>query len=124
MKKLLIAAAVCCSPAFAQTSAAQAFPDGAAVPNAGELRERLAGKLIHVKLANGGSWRLEYKANGYFYINTSGGFSDTGEWKVEDGKLCSKGRKIADNCNEVRLVGDALYLKRDNGEIVQFVTAQ
>ena len=124
MKIFLIAVAACCSTALAQPSAAPTFPDGAASPNAGELRERLAGKLIKVQLADGSSWRLEYKANGYFYVNTSGGFSDTGEWRTEDGKLCSKGRKITSNCNEVRVVGDALYLKRDSGEIIQFVTAQ
>lgn len=121
MKTFLIASVACCSAAFAQPSEAPAFPDGAAPPNAAELRERLAGKLIKVQLADGSSWRLEYKANGYFFVNTSRGFSDTGEWRTEDGKLCSKGRKINPSCNDVRVVGDALYLKRDSGEIVQFV---
>lgn len=120
MKPLWLALAISSSAAFAQDSA-PAFPDDASAPSSADLQQRLAGKVFAVKLASGGSWRLEYKSNGYFFINTSAGFSDTGEWRVEDGKLCSKGRKIFASCNEVRVKGDGLFLKRDSGEVVQFV---
>ncbi|RKE38983.1 hypothetical protein B0G76_5351 [Paraburkholderia sp. BL23I1N1] len=50
-------------------------------------------------------------------------FADHGDWKAQDGKVCSKGSKIPYACNEVRIKGDDLYLKRDSGEIVQFIEA-
>jgi hypothetical protein len=120
MKPIWLALLVCSCAALAQDGA-PSFPDDSVAPSSAEIAQRLAGKVMAVKLANGGSWRLEYKANGYFFINTNTGFSDTGEWKAEDGKLCSKGRKIRESCNEVRIKGDAFFLKRDSGEIVQFV---
>lgn len=103
------------------SAVAQAFPEGSLPPTAAELTQRLSGKVISVKLANGGSWRLEYKANGYMFLNAGNGASDSGEWTVEDGKLCSKLRRFGGSCNEMRALGDALYMKRDSGEIVQFV---
>ncbi|WP_157991504.1 hypothetical protein [Caldimonas tepidiphila] len=118
---LLAALAVACTAAAAQTSAPAGFPEDSAPPAAAELRERLGGKVFNVKLADGASWRLEYKSNGYFFINTSRGFNDSGEWKVEDGRLCNKGRRIGETCHDVRVKGSELYMKRDNGEIVQFV---
>ena len=110
--------------AAATTAAAQAtagFPEGAVAPASAELHDRLAGKVFDVKLSDGASWRLEYKANGYFFINTSRGFSDSGEWKAEDGRLCSKGRKIAGNCSEIRVKDGGIYMQRDSGEVVRFV---
>ena len=41
------------------------FPDGAAAPSAAELKQLLSDKTFDAKLANGTTWRLEYKANGY-----------------------------------------------------------
>jgi hypothetical protein len=66
-------------------------------------------------------WHVEYKTSGSFALKMNNGFSDAGDWKAEDGKICSKGRKIGSSCNEVRTKGDAIYLKRGSGEIVQFV---
>jgi hypothetical protein len=100
---------------------AQSYPDGVVSPSAADIKLLLSGKSMLVKLANGGSWRLQYKDDGYMFLNTSNGLADSGKWKVEDGKLCSELRKVGNSCNEVRTKGDALYLKRDSGEIVQFV---
>lgn len=115
-----IVSAVCVSAA-AQNSVPSVFPDDAAAPSAGELKAKLSGRTFDVKLADGGSWRLEYKANGYFFVNTSTGFSDTGEWRTEDGRLCYTARKLKPGCNEMRLKAEGIYLKRDSGEIVQYV---
>ena len=82
------------------------------------LRERVAGKVFAVKPADGSTWRLEYKANGYMFIDISTGFRDDGTWKVADGKLCSALKRIPPGCGEVRSKGDTLFLKRTNGEIV------
>jgi hypothetical protein len=104
-----------------QPASAEEFPDGATVLPTAEITQRFAGKIFTVKVRDNATWRIEYHANGYFFFNHSNGFSDTGEWNIQNGKLCSKGRKINASCNEVRLKDDILLLKRDNGDVVQFV---
>ena len=96
------------------------FPPDAVPISAGSLRERLANKVYRVQLADGGGWRIDYRANGYYFVNTNEGYSDTGKWTVQDGKLCSEPKKTASACNEVREIGDpVIYLKRLNGDIIQ-----
>ena len=109
--------------ALAQPAAPLAFPEDAVAPARADLQQRLAGKVFNVKLADGAGWRLEYKTNGYYFVNTSAGNNDTGQWRAEDGKLCSKGRKSNSegSCNEARVRGNELYVKRTNGEIIQLV---
>lgn len=75
--------------------------------------------MFKVKTAAGGAWRLQYQAGGVFIFN-AGGYSDSGKWRIEDSKLCSEPQKSPAACNEMRLAGDALYLKRDSGEIIKF----
>lgn len=111
--------ALAASASFA--AAAQDFPAGATTPLAADVERHLSGKTFTVAIADGSTWRLEYRANGYFFINTSRGFNNSGQWQAEDGRLCSRPRSSARSCNEVRLVDSVLQLKRDNGEIVQFV---
>jgi hypothetical protein len=118
VKRLLPLIAV--SSAMAQTAPAD-FPVDATPPAAAVLQGALAGKVFAVKLADGSSWRLEYKGSGYFWINTSKGFADTGKWSTQDGKLCSEGQKIKANCNDVRARGASLLLKRESGEIIELV---
>jgi hypothetical protein len=107
--------------ALAQSDNPKAFPDGASAATAAELQQRLADKTFNVKLGDGTSWHVEYKSGGAFALTTSSGFSDNGQWTAEDGKICAKGRKIGSSCNEARMKDSAIFLKRDNGEVVQFV---
>ena len=100
---------------------AQEFPQGGENMSNGDIRKYVEDKVHDVKLADGSSWRLEYKSNGYFFINTSRGFNGDGQWQVEDGKLCGQLRGRDRTCNEVRLLKGVMHYKRDNGEIVQFV---
>lgn len=96
------------------------FPADATTPNAGELRARLAGKAFKAKLSSGIGWRLDYKENGYAFVNVSSGFADKGQWRVEDGKLCSDWNKAQSGCSDVRLHGDSVYVKRSStGEVVR-----
>ena len=104
--------------AMAQAVVPKEFPaDGAAVA-AAELKERFAGKVYKVTLADGTRWRLDYKSNGYFFVDTSTGFRGTGDWRADEGKLCARLRGNPESCNEVRQVGEVIYLKRDSGEII------
>ena len=80
--------------------------------------ELIAGKAFSVKLTGGGSWRLEYKAGGYCFVNTSGGFNGKSVWRAQDGKLCSEANGTPEVCNDVRVSGGLLYLKRINGEVI------
>ena len=107
---------------LAQTAMPTEFPADALSANADDLRARISGKIFRVKPADGSSWRIEYKANGYAFIDTSNGFRDTGTWRVEDGKLCSDWHKVNGGCSEVRIRGESIYLKRvSNGEVIALV---
>jgi hypothetical protein len=107
------------SVAQAQTVAPD-FPAEARVVGAEALRERLAGKVFHVAVANGNTWRFQYQAGGDYYLNVSSGYSDSGKWRTEESKICFEPQKSKAGCNEVRLVGEMIHFKRDSGEIVKF----
>ena len=100
---------------------AEDFHPESTSPTAAEIQKLLTASTLSAKLADGTSWRLEYKSNGYFFINTNKGFNGKGEWKAEDGRLCGQlqGRPAA--CNDIRLHLGTLHYKRDTGEILQFV---
>jgi hypothetical protein len=121
MNKLL--AALLLIPAATAFAQGTAFPDGATAPSAVDIQQRLTGKAFDIKLADDSMWHVQYGNSGDFDFKSSKGFADHGDWKAEDGKICSKGSKIPYSCNDVRMKDDDLYLKRDSGEIVQFVEA-
>jgi hypothetical protein len=106
--------------AVAGTSA-QGFPDGASTPNAEELKKRLGGNVFSVKLADGTSWRLEFRANGQFFVDTSTGFRSDGQWAAEEGRLCSQLRGRDRICTDARVHNEILHFKRDTGEFIQYV---
>lgn len=121
MSKQLNWAAAAALVALHGAALAQEFPQGGESMSNADIRKYVEDKVHDVKLADGTSWRLEYKSNGYFFINTSRGFNGDGQWQVEDGKLCGQLRGRERTCNEVRLLKGVMHYKRDNGEIVQFV---
>lgn len=107
--------------ALAQTTSfAQSFPDDSTTPSNEEIKRYLESSVLTAAIADGTTWRLEYKSGGYFFINTSRGFNSDGKWQVEDGKLCGELRGRNRTCNEVRMHKGFLLYRRDNGEIVQF----
>jgi hypothetical protein len=98
---------------------AQEFPEGSSVPNGEEIKKYLEDRVHDTKIADGTTWRLEYKSSGYFFVNTSRGFNGDGKWQVEDGKLCGQLKGRDRSCSEVRMHKGVLLLKRDNGEVIQ-----
>jgi hypothetical protein len=124
MKKipLHLLAALCAAPAvsLAQALPPVEFPAPSQPLTAAALKEAIAGKTFDVDLADGSHWRLEYKPNGYFFVNTGSGFNGTGEWRADEARLCSHLRGYPMSCNEVREAGGVLYLKRDSGEVIAF----
>src|SRR5690606_22363969 len=90
VKRLIVALASWAAVAAgAQAVPPGEFPAGAAAVEAGALRKHLAGKVFRAQPASGPGWRLEYKANGYVFLDTTAGFRDTGRWSVEENRLCS-----------------------------------
>jgi hypothetical protein len=119
MKALSVAlCGFCTAAAFAQATLPLEFPAEAKPVAAATLKESIAGRTFNVALADGSRWRLEYKTNGYFFVNTSGGFNGTGDWRADDERLCSRLRGGQMSCNEVRALGGLLSLKRDSGEVI------
>ena len=66
---------LCAGVALAQASLPVEFPAGSKPLAATALKDAVAGRTFNVDLADGSRWRLEYKANGYFFVNTSSGFN-------------------------------------------------
>ena len=117
-RPLLCIAALCCTAALAQVALPLEFPPDSRPLPAAALKDSIAGKTFNVELADGTRWRLEYKANGYFFVNTSTGFNGSGEWSAEDDRLCTRLRGNERSCNEVRDAGGVLHLKRNSGEVI------
>jgi hypothetical protein len=120
MNKLLLcsACALCSAAALAQATLPIEFPADSKPLSAAALKDAIAGRTFNVELADGSRWRLEYKTNGYFFVNTSSGFNGTGDWRAEDARLCTRLRGGDLSCNEVRDAGGVLHLKRDSGEVI------
>lgn len=104
---------------MAQSGLPTDFPADAVVLATDTLQQRLTDKVYRAKLADGSTWRLEYKSNGYAFLNTGTGFSDTGKWSVQGSQLCSEWRRASSGCLETRATSDVVYVKRSNtGEVV------
>lgn len=105
--------------AMAQSAMPTEFPADTVVLAADALQQRMAGKVYKAKLTDGATWRLEYKANGYVFLNTGTGLSDTGKWSVKGEQLCTDWNRGVSNCAEARANNEAIYIKRSNtGEVV------
>jgi hypothetical protein len=104
---------------MAQSAMPTEFPADSAVLPADALQQRMAGKVYKARLTDGATWRLEYKANGYVFLNTGTGFSDTGKWSVKGEQLCTDWNRAPSGCLETRASNEAVYIKRSNtGEVV------
>jgi hypothetical protein len=118
MKRLFLAAMVAATALL--NVHAQTFEEGMATPSAEELKTILAGNSFTVDRPDGNHWRLEFKSNGYFFINVGSNYADSGEWKTENGKLCTTPRKSPAACNDTRVSNGAVVMKRTNGEIITY----
>jgi len=87
--------------------------------NGDVIREQLAGKTYTVKPSDGTTWRLEFKADGYAFLDTSRGYRDSGKWRIDVNSWCIELQKSGLACSELRRKGDVFYYRRiSNGEIV------
>lgn len=99
---------------------AQTAPVGTPLSNE-EAVSFIKGKdLNSVRLA-GGEPSLQFKEDGTMYGNNSGS-SDSGKWRLEDGKLCMTWRKWEyDGCGKLVRVGDAVQHLYPDGASVHLI---
>ncbi len=104
---------------LAQGALPTEFPPDATALSGDALGERVKGKVFNAKPVQGPSWKLEYRANGYVFLETSSGYRDTGTWSIDGEKLCGHWQKLGSSCSLARVKGDVVYIKRvSNGEVV------
>ncbi len=98
------------------------FPAGARAPTAAEIGALLRGKSYTLVNANGSTTRVDHAgdASGTLAAYIAGR-ADSGTWRAEDGHPCYEFKTIPSACNDVRVVGEDMYLKRSNGQVVQLV---
>jgi hypothetical protein len=120
MKLIVTCLAVLSGVSQAQTPGPKDFPPNAVSPSAQAITEHLAGRVFAYKLSTGADVRVEFNGNGYFFVNSSGGFDDSGKWAPEDGKLCGTLKKLGPFCNEARMSDGVFYARRGNGEIIRY----
>lgn len=122
MKSLAIAlTAVWASVSFAQVSTAVP-PADALVPDQARLRAAVVGHdfqwrpLESKRAAHGMRARVQYRDGGLAVVELSTGVFDTGAWTVDGSKLCVRWQTIPSGCNEVRIVGETLWLQYADGK--------
>ena len=120
MKLSPLMAAVLSLAAIAQPTNVVGFPATSTVAIAQDLNARLSGKTFDAAYADGTRVQSRFGADGSLFASAPG-FTDSGRWRVEDGKLCGSLRKIGEFCNEARFDAGALYLRRMNGEVIRYV---
>ena len=101
-------------PSFTRT-------DGSVPITKDDLQQRVAGKAFTVRLADGTHWDIAFTSAGGLSVETSKGFKGSGDWKADEGKLCSQMRAQDLRCGEARLFENFLYVKRADGEVIKYV---
>ncbi|MFD1710578.1 hypothetical protein FVQ98_06930 [Ottowia sp. GY511] len=114
----LAALAVVLVSACASTPPASDFPAGVRTPTKAEVANAVKGKSFNFATGN---IRTDYGAASNDVTAYFSGRSEKGTWRAEDGRICFEFKTIASTCNEVRLLGSDIYLKRDNGQVTQLV---
>ena len=114
LSPLLLAACAASAPP------AKDFPAGARAPSAAELATLLLrGKSTNAPLSNGGTIRVDYAADSNNLKVFVAGRSDTGTWRAEEGgRVCFEFKVFPSACNDIRLVGQDVYARRANGDVV------
>ena len=120
MKSFPLVTVVLSLAASAQPTNAPPFPTTSTMATAQELNTHLAGKTFNATYADGTRVQSRFGADGSL-LASAPGFSDSGQWRVEEGKLCGSLRKVGEFCNEARFDAGVLYLRRMNGEVVRYL---
>ena len=80
----------------------------------------IKGKSLSATHLAGGTPSLQFKDNGTMYGNNGG--SDSGKWRVEDGKLCMSWQRWEyEGCGQLVRVGDKVQHLYPNASAVHLV---
>lgn len=107
------------SPSYGQQPAT--FPPEAKVVTGDGLKALVSGKTFRAQPSSGPAWKIQYRDNGFAYLDVANGYRDTGKWRIDGGMLCADWQKTANPtpCNEVREISPGtLILLRGNGELL------
>jgi hypothetical protein len=88
------------------------FPPDAEMLEGDALRQRMAGKSFKTLAADGQEMRLQYKSDGFAFVDTSRGFRDTGKWRVEGKNVCVDWNRAPSGCSEARAKGEFVHIRR------------
>jgi hypothetical protein len=103
------------------------FPPDATPIEEAVLKAKLSGKTFTMPGANKNHVRVEYRENGWAYLNTIGtygAFNTSGRWRVEGTILHVDWNRLPKGGGEVRLHEGSLYLKRFSDDQVVQLTPQ
>ena len=120
MRPTLLSLLFLALPVLAQTKLVTEFPDGATALTPEAMKARFTpGAEFSFRSAEGYAVRMSFQDGGQATIAAPVA-TDAGRWRIEGSSVCFELRRISSGCNEVRLVGDALYWKRaSNDEVVR-----
>ena len=106
---------ICAGPAFSQTTPMPSVP----MTN-DEAVAFVKGKSLSTTRVAGGSPYLQFKEDGTMYGSNNG--SDSGKWRVEDGKLCMAWRRWEyEGCGQLVKVGNEVHHLYPNGTAVHLI---
>lgn len=94
------------------------FPAGVRTPSAADVTGLLKGKSFNQ--ASGGI-RTDYGADRNDITAYIAGRAEKGTWRAEDGRVCFEFTTLPSVCNELRLLGTDIYVKRSNGQVTQLL---
>ena len=105
--------------------AASAQSEAAGVPlTTEEAMAFIKGKSLSATRLAGGTPSLQFKDNGTLYgkNGNNGGGSDSGKWRIEDGKLCMRWQRWEyEGCGQLVRVGDKVQHLYPNASAVHLV---
>lgn len=120
MKKLAHLGTVMFATLFWSLAFAQNNPEQTALSNE-EAIQFIKGKNHSAKRLAGGSPSLQFKDNGTMYGNNEGS-SDSGKWRIEDGKLCMNWRKWEyEGCGKLVKIGEEIHHLYQNGTTTHLI---
>lgn len=120
MKPIVLALAMLALPVLGQTRLVKEFPAGASALAPEAMKGRFTpGSEYTFRSAEGYSVRMNFLDGGQATV-VAPAASDAGRWRIEGSSVCFEWRRFPSGCNEVRIVGEALYWKRvSNDEVVK-----
>ena len=105
---------------WTEPAVANGFPPTSTAATEQDLNAYLSGKTFNATYADGTRVQTRFGVDAGLFASAPG-FTDSGKWRVEDGKLCGSLRKIGEFCNEARFDAGTLFLRRMSGEVIRYV---